>query len=548
MHLLELIKKETNLDLKPLLFFSVLSGASNAALLAIINGATTNGDNRSDDVRLLFMCILCIGIFILTKRYVLRKGMYVVEELVRKIRVRLVNKIRHSELLMMDEIGTSDVYARITKDAVQVSHSAETVSNGFQSFVMVLFTVIYVAFLSVPAFLIMVLYFALGIYTYLRLSGLANRLLVRATKMEGAFFDALDSILYGFKEIKINKKKNQSLFNRFNKVTEDTRELYVSANYRFITSYLFAQSFFYILLSVIIFILPMHVTISAAHIIKISSAVLFIVGPMETLVASIPVLMASNVAAKNIIDMERKLETNLAPNELEQLNNPDLIVEPLEFNKEILLKNITFQYPRNGFTVGPVTMHIRKGEITFISGGNGAGKSTILKLFSGLYYPASGYICVDDTVVDTSNYPNYRELLSVIFTDFFLFERLYGLEHVDHRRVNELMSTMMIDQKTKIVDHTITERNLSTGQRKRLALVVSLLEDKSVYVFDEVAADQDPSFKKYFYRELLAEMKSQGKTVIVVTHDDFYFDVCDHHYKLENGKLYNNSSVEYKTA
>jgi len=548
MYLLELLKRETDVDLKPLLLFSVLSGAANAALLAIINSATTNGDNRSDDLRLLMMCILSIAIFILTKRYVLRKGVYVVEEMVRKIRVRLVNKIRHSELTMIDEIGSSDIYARITKDAVQVSHSAETFSNGFQSFIMVLFTVIYVAFLSLPAFLIMVLYFVLGVYAYLRLSGVANRLLARATKMEGAFFDALDSVLYGFKEIKINKKKNQSLFNRFEHVTESTRSLYVSANYKFITAYIFAQSFFYVLLSVIIFILPMHVVIPAAHLIKISSAVLFIVGPMETLVSAIPVLMASNVAAKNIIDMEEKLESNIVANELAQLNNPDYKVPPLELKNEILLKNITFQYPRQGFVVGPVTMHIRKGQITFISGGNGAGKSTILKLFSGLYPPASGYICVDDTVVDANNYSNYREMFSVIFTDFFLFERLYGLEHVDMRKVDELMTTMNIDTKTKIVDHVITERNLSTGQRKRLALVVSLLEDKSVYVFDEVAADQDPSFKRYFYRELLAEMKAQGKTVIVVTHDDFYFDVCDHHYKLENGKLYTHAVAELKTA
>lgn len=547
MHLLDLFRKETKVDLKPLLCFSVLSGASNAALLAIINSATTNGDNRSDDIRLLLMCALCIGIFILTKRYVLRRSVFVVEEMVRKMRVRVVNKIRHSELLMIDEIGSSDIYARITRDAVQVAHSADTFSNGFQSLVMVVFTVIYVAFLSVPAFMIMILYFVLGIYAYFRLSGAANVLLQKATQMEGAFFDSLDSILYGFKEIKINKKKNQSLFNRFDKVTEETRSLYVSANFKFITSYLFAQSFFYVLLSVIIFILPMHVTIPAANIVKISSAVLFIVGPMETLVSSIPVIMSSNVAAKNIIDLEEKLESNIADNELEQLNNPDFKVEPLSFTKEILLKNLSFQYPHDGFLVGPVTLHIRQGEITFISGGNGAGKSTILKLFTGLFYPSNGYICVDDTVVNSTNYPNYRELFSVIFTDFFLFEYLYGLEHVDHKKVHDLLNMMMIDQKTTIINHRITERNLSTGQKKRLALVVSMLEDKSVYVFDEVAADQDPTFKKFFYRELLVEMKSQGKTVVVVTHDDFYFDACDHHYKLENGVVY-TSSAEYKTA
>ncbi len=535
--LFELFKRETDLKLLPLVGISVLSGASNAALLATINRATTNGDNRTDDLRLMLMSILCIGIFIVTKRYVLKTGVLFVEELVRKVRIRIVNKIRHSELLMMEQMGTSDVYARISKDAVTVSHSAEVASNGFQSLVMVIFSVIYVAFLSIPSFLIMILYFVLGVYAYMRLSKVANKLLQKATKKEQSFFETLDSVLYGFKEIKVNKKKNDSVYSRFRRVTSQTKELYVSANYKFITSYIFAQSFFYILLTVIIFVLPMYYEMGNNSIVKISSAILFIVGPMETFVSSIPVIMGANVAADNIATLEEKLESNLAPEELKHLNDSDYEIEPLAFNEEVALKNVTFQYPNEGFSVGPISLTIPKGEITFLSGGNGVGKSTFLKLISGLYYPKSGSISVDGIPVKDRNYANHRELFSVIFTDFYLFERLYGLEHVDQQKVNELLKTMRIDEKTQVVDHEITERNLSTGQKKRLALVISLLEDKSIYVFDEVAADQDPVFKKYFYKELLFEMKRQGKTIMVVTHDDFYFDVCDNHYKLENGEL-----------
>lgn len=535
--LLELFKRETELKLLPLLGISVLSGASNAALLATINRATTNGDNRTDDLRLMLMSILCIGIFIVTKRYVLKTGVLFVEELVRKVRIRIVNKIRHSELLMMEQMGTSDVYARISKDAVTVSHSAEVASNGFQSLVMVTFSVIYVAFLSIPSFLIMILYFVLGVYAYMRLSQVANKLLQKATKKEQSFFETLDSVLYGFKEIKVNKKKNDSVYSRFRRVTSQTKELYVSANYKFITSYIFAQSFFYILLTVIIFVLPMYYEMGNNSIVKISSAILFIVGPMETFVSSIPVIMGANVAADNIATLEEKLESNLTPEELKHLNDSDYEVDPLAFEEEVALKNVTFQYPNEGFSVGPISLTIPKGEITFLSGGNGVGKSTFLKLIAGLYYPKSGSISVDGIPVRDRNYANHRELFSVIFTDFYLFERLYGLEHVDQQKVNELLKTMRIGEKTQVIDYKITERNLSTGQKKRLALVISLLEDKSIYVFDEVAADQDPVFKKYFYKELLFEMKRQGKTIMVVTHDDFYFDVCDNHYKLENGEL-----------
>lgn len=538
MYIIDLVKKESNIAIGRLLFLSVLAGASNAMLLATINKATTNGDNHTDDIRLLCMSILCIGIFILTKKYVLIKSIFFVEELVRRMRVRIINKVRHSEVQMIEEMGTSVIYARITRDAVQVSHSAETLSNSFQALVMVVFTVIYVAFMSIPSFLIIITYFVVGVYAYLRLSGVANKLLMKATKKEASFFDSLDSIVNGFKEIKINKKKNNKVFKYFETITEDTRDLYVQANVKFVTSYLFAQSFFYVLLMIIIFIVPMYFTMASTSIIKISSAILFIVGPMETLVASIPIVMSSNVAARNIVELEQELESKISEANLKQLDDPNYTFTPMKFEKGITINNIAFSYPNNEFSLGPISVEIPKGKITFISGGNGAGKSTFLKLLAGLYYPDSGTIKVDEKLVNASNYSEYRELYSVIFTDFYLFERLYGLEHVDHEKINDLLKIMEIDEKTQVIDHRITERNLSTGQRKRLALAISLLENKSIYVFDEVAADQDPTFKKYFYRELLPRMKDEGKTVIAVTHDDFYFDACDKHYKLEYGEIY----------
>ena len=69
------------------------------------------------------------------------------------------------------------------------------------------------------------------------------------------------------------------------------------------------------------------------------------------------------------------------------------------------------------------------------------------------------------------------------------------------------------------------------------ALIVALLEGKQVFVFDEWAADQDPLFRKIFYQRLLPELKSRGKTVVAVTHDDRYFAVADQVIKLEEGKV-----------
>jgi putative pyoverdin transport system ATP-binding/permease protein len=78
---------------------------------------------------------------------------------------------------------------------------------------------------------------------------------------------------------------------------------------------------------------------------------------------------------------------------------------------------------------------------------------------------------------------------------------------------------------------------LSSGQRKRLAMIVALLEDRPIYVFDEWAADQDPLFRQKFYRTILPRLKDAGKTVIAVTHDERYFDAADVRYHMDEGRL-----------
>jgi len=207
---------------------------------------------------------------------------------------------------------------------------------------------------------------------------------------------------------------------------------------------------------------------------------------------------------------------------------------------ELRLEGATFSYSNGGgegFTVGPIDFVARPGEIAFITGGNGSGKTTLMKLMAGLYRPDSGRVMLGGTVVTPATEAWVRDQISIIFSDFHLFRRLYGLGEPEPGRVTELLGYMEIDQKTSIRGDSFTNINLSTGQRKRLAMIVTLLEDKPVVIFDEWAADQDPSFRRKFYQEILPELKAKGKVVICVTHDDRYFDVADHRYKMEFGRM-----------
>lgn len=170
-------------------------------------------------------------------------------------------------------------------------------------------------------------------------------------------------------------------------------------------------------------------------------------------------------------------------------------------------------------------------------GGNGSGKSTLLKLLTGLYRPASGELRVNGQSLLPVQYHRYRNQFSIVFTDFHLFDRLYGLTRVNDESLAELLHDMELDLKTHYEEGRFSTLNLSTGQRKRLALIVALLDDKAILVFDEWAADQDPVFRKRFYEEILPDLKRRGKTVIAATHDDRYFSVADRVLKMECGRF-----------
>lgn len=73
-----------------------------------------------------------------------------------------------------------------------------------------------------------------------------------------------------------------------------------------------------------------------------------------------------------------------------------------------------------------------------------------------------------------------------------------------------------------------------------MALLTAYLEDRPIYLFDEWAADQDPIFKKIFYTEFLPKLKDQGKTLLVISHDDHYFYLADKIIKLDYGKIEDN--------
>src|SRR5688500_3979755 len=188
--------------------------------------------------------------------------------------------------------------------------------------------------------------------------------------------------------------------------------------------------------------------------------------------------------------------------------------------------------------LGSTDASLQPGEVVFIAGGNGSGKSTLAKIITGLYPPESGEIRLDGRVVNDTNRDEYRQLFSAVFSDFYLFDDLLGLEKPNlDAQARGYLEQLHLEHKVKVVDGKFSTTALSQGQRKRLALLTAYLEDRPIYLFDEWASDQDPMFKEIFYTRILPDLKACRKTVIAITHDDKYFDLADRLLKLDSGKL-----------
>jgi putative pyoverdin transport system ATP-binding/permease protein len=533
--LLEFISRESDAPKGTILLMATLSGLASGSILVGINIAAEQIYNRELQEQLFFIILVTLILAIYTQQYSTFQSMKAIEEAILKVRLRIINKLRHTELRFIEETGVAPIYTPLTRDTNLISQATFNLVSSIQAGTMLIVSALYLAWLSTVSFLISIIFTSIAIFLYLyKYKSISEKLHLSANK-ETQFFEKLSSILGGFKEIKVNRRRSDGVFDHTRSVSYEIKDLKEDTTLQLVSFVTYALALFYVLLIVLVFIIPSFHHSTSDEIFKVTATVLFIAGYLRAFMVSIPMIIKSNVAVEELYRLEEKLD--------EAASNGDSSIpsSPAETFQTIRLDNLVFHYSdKYGqilFSVGPVNLTVKQGELLFIVGGNGSGKSTVLKLLTGLYYPISGNIYLDDERIDRSNYQNYRELFSIIFTDFYLFERLYGLPDVDEQRVRYWLRAMELNNKTQYLDGQFTNLDLSTGQKKRLAFVSAVLEDRPIYIFDELAADQDPQFRKHFYEVILQDLKKRGKTVIAVTHDDKYFNVADRVLEVEDGKL-----------
>ena len=535
--ILDFLQRETQAFDRKLLLMTAASGTANALILAVINAAAGSIPEGGPNWRHMLMFILTLGMFAYALRYILVESSRISEEAVRNVRVRLADKVRRLDLESLEAIGEGDIHGRIIRETSAIAQAARPLFAAAQSLVLLVFTMGYILFVSPVAALLCVGILGFGIVVYLRDRQKVEDGLQAASAREDDLTATLTGLLKGFKEIRINRLKSDDVFEELQGTADGVRDTRIATMLLFSNNVVFVELFFLVLLGSIVFVLPVVSPAFAGSVTKIVAAVLYQMGPLSNIVMMIPVLSQVNVTLDNLKRLEDKIDKGLGrmPGEVE--GNLD----SLKDFKLITFQGVSFTYPSPdggvGFQAGPLNEEVRRGEILFLVGGNGSGKTTLMKLLSSLYRPMTGCIRVDGTEIGVANVQAYRNLFSAIFSDFHLFDKLHGLRDAAPEKVDQLLKQMDISHKTAYKDGRFSNTLLSTGQRKRLARVVSYLEDKPIYLFDEVAADQDPGFRIYFYETMLRELKAAGKTVVVVSHDDRYFHCADRVLRMNYGQL-----------
>ena len=449
---------------------------------------------------------------------------------------RIVERLRRLPLNRFEKLGRGMIKMRLTGDAQRVAGSAGSLIGVPTALIRMSFGAILAFSISTTAAILAtgaMLLMGILIGAQLKIMGSGFR---QMASSEVQVYDLLRGHVSGVTQIKLHAPRAGAIERAFSTVSDGLRDVRLSIFAAFFERHHAAKTVLYGILGVNVFLLPLVFSLDNEIIRESNLVLVWVVFSVFSIVFTLPQLSNSADALQRLRDLAAQLEEGLEPAvDVKALSDRFVDFQSLSVHE------LSFHYEgvdgAAGFTAGPIDTTFQRGEIVFITGHNGSGKSTFLKMLTGLYTAKSGEVRVDDTVIGEDEMADYRELFGTIFAEQHLFHRAFGVTAEAEAGAHGLLKDMQIAHKTGIVDGRITNRSLSTGQKKRLSMVLAQLQDRPILIFDEWAADQAPDFRALYYHKILPALSAAGKLVIAVTHDDQYFDCADRTLHFREGKL-----------
>ena len=542
-----------------IVILSLLTGGANAVVIFLITSSLYANINL---VYIVYYFGLALVLYIGGRKVVQTKLIRITFDIVYDLRMKLIGKIFYTSYQRFERIESGRVYATLNNDTGQIGNSANIIVGLISSLITTIGVFIYLATIAFWATLVTLIVVTIIATLYLVVSQRAQVYFEEARDTQNVYMDLLDGMVDGFKELCLRFRKKMEYKDDLEASCDEFRTKIGIASIKFVNAFLVGESLLILVLGAVGFAVPrLFPEIRTVTLMSFIIALLYLIGPINMILGAIPGIIQIRVAWNRVQGFIEDIPANMDPEEAEA----PLAVDKAEV-KEICAKGIMFQYKPEEtdsdgdgvalpaanadaaaeieseseseeqlFAVGPLDFDAQRGEIVFIVGGNGSGKTTLAKMLTGLYVTDEGNVKINGVDIPEHQLGEY---FSVVFGDYHLFEKIYAVDLKDKKeKAQKLLELLDLDSKVEFEDNGFSTLDVSGGQRKRLALLQCYLEDSPIFLFDEVAADQDPQFRKFFYRELLTKMREEGKIVIAITHDDHYFDVADRVIKMDLGKI-----------
>lgn len=514
-----------------IIFAGAVSGISSAMLIAVTNTALSGARTTATIAAFFGLCVVIPLSSYISQITLVR----LTEQAASDLRIKMSRQIIAVPYSLLEKLGIPRILAAITEDIRAVTTSIGTLPYLITQLAIIVSGLVYLGWLSWLLLLTVLAYMAVAVAMY--------RIPLRRGMQQWKWhreewdrmFKAFRGLTEGIKELKLDRDRRQLFLADELEPPVRAIQHYSVAGSRFaVAAGNGGQVLFYVFIGLVLFLSPHWLVSSRQVTTGYVLVILFLVSPLTFVLNSMPNLARAHFAASKIKDLGLSFSEQPA----EKIDDSEIGRRW----RQLELRGVTHTYrhseSEDDFCLGPLDLALYPGELVFLIGGNGSGKTTLAKLLMGLYEPDAGEIRLDGVLITQDKRDSYRQNFAVVFSDFYLFESLLNLEQDGvEARAHEYLERLELSLKVKIHNGKLSTIQLSQGQRKRLALVSAFLSDRPLYIFDEWASDQDPAFKRVFYEKILPQLKANGKTVIVISHDDRYYGIADRLIKLERGQI-----------
>lgn len=531
-----------NPSVRGLLGVAVLSAAFGTSVVYFLNAESklVGQEEYSTFAAVAFIVVLLCYRF--CQRFLISQSSRAIEAAMHQWRQRIAAKVTRLSLRNIEDFSEGALIDGLANNYGPLSQAIITLTAGVECLSLLIFMYLYVMWLSPLAAVLTGIVGVVTVLGYLAVSARLGETMQASARSNATLDRSMEAGIKGAKELRLNTRKRGEFLGDTSRASSELFENRAASASLFAEVLASGTTASYLMAGAVIFVLPILNPMEKDDVSRIVMAVLFLIGPIGGVIGSIQQFNVARFSVLGIMKFEEEVDACLARNDAAEESVGGATLTGFD---EIRLEQVKYSHrsaagpdAEAAFCVQDVNLALTRGSLTFITGGNGSGKTTILRIVAGLYPREQGELLVDGVPMARFPQQAYRDLFASVFADFHVFARPYALDEAGLARLDYWLGRLHVREKfgadlTAGFDTTA----LSTGQKKRLALALALAEDRPVLILDEWAADQDPQTRKYFYRTLLPELKAAGKTIVVVTHDDRYFDCADHHYHVEEGRI-----------